>query len=105
MKRYSWILALIFLLSSCKVYKNNFDCCVGTGVPCTPITDIERMIIETPEGSPDIFLGYIPQSGQRTSCCNGKSNNRQRVWIREQTLECGTFIEGHYIYINTEVLR
>ena len=50
----------LHLLSSCQVYRAEFDCQPGYGVPCTSVTDIEKMIVETPDNSPDTFLGYLP---------------------------------------------
>lgn len=40
----------LFLLTlcSCQTYRSNFDCSPGKGVRCTSVTDIEKMIVETP---------------------------------------------------------
>ena len=113
MKKFNFALSLIALLSSCQTYRQNFDCPPGKGVPCTPITDIERMIIETPEGSPDLFLGYLPSECQSGACCPKNSslyhppleNCQQRIWIEGRTFDCGTYIDGHYIYINMDGQR
>jgi hypothetical protein len=51
---------LLFLglgLTACSpVYEQTFDCPPGEGVPCTSVTDLEALIVETNEG-PDIFIG------------------------------------------------
>ncbi|MFI5343143.1 MAG: hypothetical protein ACHQUC_02870 [Chlamydiales bacterium] len=94
---------LSLLLSGCQMYRTDFDCPPGVGVPCTPVTDIEKMIVETPKGGPDIFLGYLPSESILSDSCRNKCCDRpqRRVWIESKTLPCGTYIEGHYIYINT----
>jgi hypothetical protein len=107
MKNFICVITLAAFFSSCQAYKCKFDCPVGQGVPCTPVTDIEQMIIETPEGSPDIFLGYLPTTEQEKPCCttrNKTSNPLQescstRIWIEEKSLDCGSYVEGHYIYL------
>jgi hypothetical protein len=89
---FRWNLAFIpFLLCSCQTYRSNFDCQPGCGVPCTSVTEIERMIVETPDESPDIFLGYLPSPCSETSCLVRK------VWIAEKELLSGMIVEGHYI--------
>lgn len=97
------VAGLSLLLCSCQTYRKNFDCEPGVGVPCTSVTDIEKMIIETPEGGPDIFLGYLPVESCSTDSCRNEycDRSRRRVWIESKTLSCGTFIEGHFIYIKT----
>lgn len=86
------------------MYQSDFDCLPCVGVPCTSVTDIEKMIVETPEGSPDIFLGYLPSCNNSLDSCGKKCSNcpQRRVWIESQTLSSGTYIDGHYIYINTQ---
>jgi hypothetical protein len=87
------------MFSSCQVYRSNFDCPPGKGVPCTPVTDIEKMIVETPDGSPDIFLGYLP-SLKCDKNCNKANPQLRKVWIEGKMQPSGLFIEGHYIYLN-----
>lgn len=99
-------LLLLFSLTGCQMYHSQFDCPPGYGVPCTPVTTIEKMIIETDEG-PDLFLGYVPVEKQSSSCgfsrsSSSKAKESTRVWIEGKQLPCGTYIEGHYIFIPLE---
>lgn len=97
-------LALTILLTSCGVYQRDFDCPPGVGVPCTSVTDIEAMIIET-ECGPDLFLGAQETcctcKTQPKSCCNGKDYTKPlgKVWICPQTDIHGNNIDGHYMTI------
>lgn len=96
-------LFLPFLLTACQTYRSHFDCPPGCGIPCTPVTTIEKMILETDEG-PDLFLGYVPDEEQNGSqgfarLPHRPSNNTMRVWLEGKQLPCGTYIEGHYIFI------
>lgn len=110
MKNFICAMTLATFLSSCQAYKCNFDCPIGKGVPCTPITDIEEMIIETPEGSPDIFLGYLPKIDQQNGCASKVivANNvlrdgcSTRIWVEGRTLDCGSYVDGHYIYLQMD---
>jgi hypothetical protein len=104
--RFCFVL-LSFLLTSCQVYRSQFDCPPGCGVPCTPLTTLEKMIIETDEG-PDLFLGYLPREEQDCECFNpGRSlecpHNKavRKIWIEGKNLPCGTYVEGHYVYYPT----
>src|SRR5258706_13568325 len=63
---------LLMILTSCKVYNSQFDCSPSPGGPCTPLTTLEKMIVETPEGYPDIFLGFIPET--KCSQTNGQKD-------------------------------
>lgn len=86
-------LLFIFLihLSSCTIYRWQFDCPPDPGVPCTSVTDLEQMVIETEQG-PDIFLSNPP-----TQCIAGIG---KKVWINESQTPDGCWIPGHYIYLN-----
>ncbi len=88
MKIRTLLLCLPLLFTSCAIYRQKFDCPPDPGVPCTSVSDLERMIIET-ESGPDIFVGEDTQG--TTSECDKKA---QRVWIRKP---CG---RGCYIYFN-----
>ena len=56
------------------IYEENFDCPPGRGVPCTSVTDLEAMIIDTKDG-PDIFVG------RRWEAENYRNNAPERVWV------------------------
>ena len=78
MRKFSWILLLAF--SSCTGYRQNFDCPPGRGVPCTSVSDIEALIIETEEG-PDVFL---PEERPKAPYLQGKIKlNKNNIWIPE----------------------
>jgi|LakMenEpi03Aug12_release.lakeMendotaPanAssembly.Ray.scaffolds.fasta_scaffold03135_14 hypothetical protein len=99
------ILCLLFL-SSCQIYRSKFDCPPGEGVPCTSVTEIEKMIIETPEGESDIFLGGLPKRKLKmkkkeiTRCV--KTCPEKRVWVEGEFMPSGDYVEGHYIYLSHE---
>jgi hypothetical protein len=97
------ILILLIALSSCAGYRTHWGCCPARGVPCTPVTEIEGMIIESDEG-PNIFLGSEsdrkPLPGKR-SCALSLSPNVHRVWITETTAK-GEYCQGFYLYLNEE---
>lgn len=88
------------LSSSCQMYRANFDCPPAKGIPCTSVTDIESMIIETPKG-PDVIAGketgtwkdMIPQL---------PPGEVRKVWLADTYTDCGCHIEGHYLYINPQ---
>lgn len=103
MKRFlhSLILSLLLgSLNSCQVYRAQFDCPPGIGVPCTSVTDIEKMIIETPDGSPDIFLSYLPSSKPQCVKIGTAHALERKVWIAEKVDPRGRVIAGHYIYLS-----
>lgn len=97
--------SLFFLLltTSCQVYQTNFDCPPCDGVPCTSVTEIQKMIIETPEGGPDIFLGKYANSSceAETTCDTEKGSNRpkgkRRIWVEKEDTE-RSHTTGHFIY-------
>jgi hypothetical protein len=100
MYRY-FALCAFLILNACQVYRSNFECPPGKGVPCTSITDIEKMIVETPDNEADIFLGYLPS--ENVACekiCKSMSQQKRRVWIEEKLESNGLYTEGHYIYVN-----
>jgi hypothetical protein len=81
-------LFLLLLLTSCSMYRKEFDCCPAEGVPCTPVTTLEKMIVESPCG-PDIFLRVEPKlvdiKEQPACACAKKQEPRsplqRRIWI------------------------
>jgi hypothetical protein len=70
------------------MYKKDFDCPPGEGIPCTSVTTLEKMIVESPCG-PDIFLGCVPKlvDVQVNPACKCTSDNyvhpsfQRRIWI------------------------
>ncbi len=85
------------------------DCPPGQGVPCTPVSTLEKMIMETPEGNPDIFLGFVPEIAEtdiKTDACAQQENQKggclKRIWIEGTYLSCGSYVEGHYLYIPSQ---
>lgn len=101
MARFICSLLIVLSFSSCQIYKSNFECTPGKGVPCTPVTTIEQMIVETPEGNPDIFLGYLPSQTQECVkfCPGSKALQHRKVWITGKEQPDGLYVEGHYIYL------
>ncbi len=107
MRNKALILAMVFL-TSCQVYSNRFDCPPCEGVPCTSVSEIQRMIIETPEGGPDIFLGKTPSTTCsdcskrrcRTHTSRSSTNTeKKRIWVEGSVFGCSN-VEGHYIYFD-----
>ena len=97
-------LSLLFL-TSCTIYKQEFECPPPQGVPCTSETDLESMVVETDCG-PDIFL---PVNRDDCSCHKNMSPAERvctalgrKVWICHQLTEDGCRIQGHYIYQNED---
>lgn len=91
----------IIFLTSCQVYQSNFDCPPGKGIPCTSVSDIEKMIVETDKG-PDFLLE------RKNDCCPAESKNccsvtpslsNKRIWVETYEDEGGNIVEGHYIYL------
>jgi len=99
-------LLLLTLTTSCQVYQSNFDCPPCDGVPCTSVTEIQKMIIETPDGGPDIFLGKYndsscssctPDKPCRKKECPDQSKTIKRIWVEAEN-SGKSHTEGHYIY-------
>jgi len=115
MRKHSLLLIPIisFLISSCSIYKQEFDCEPPIGVPCTSETDLEAMIVETNKG-PDLFLPvekeeYKLPCTKRTKIPTERiaASLSRKVWFCNQSSEEGYHVQGHYIYqavspINTE---
>jgi hypothetical protein len=89
------------ITSSCQMYKSNFDCPPAEGIPCTSVTDIESMVIETRQG-PDVLAGegtgawknLIPQI---------PPGEVRKVWLAESRPDDSYCIEGHYLCIYPQV--
>lgn len=97
---------ILSFLTSCQVYKSDFDCPPCKGVPCTSVSNIQKMIIETPDGGPDIFLGVLPS--ELTSHCPDKGCKKQgyyskpmgkRIWVNEDRSN-KTTTQGYFIYFS-----
>lgn len=94
----------VSLITSCAVYKQEFDCKVPCGVPCTSETDLEAMIVETADGA-DLFLPKEKESCQ-LPCVKRKNapverisqSLNRKIWLCNQSSESGYYIQGHYIY-------
>lgn len=94
MKRYRFRQAIFSclicsLLSSCSIYKQQFDCPPPKGIPCTSVTEIESMIVETEQGA-DLLV--VPAVKQEKGCfwCGKKdvdappSFQKRQIWICPQ---------------------
>lgn len=93
------IVALLFC--SCQMYRANFDCPPGKGIPCTSVTDIESMIIETPKG-PDVLAGKETGTWKKMVPQLPPGEVR-KVWLADTDTDCGCHIEGHYLYIYPQI--
>jgi hypothetical protein len=82
------LLIPLLLLPSCAIYRRQFDCPPDQGVPCTSVTDLEQMIVETEKG-PDIFLSNPPDPCTSCAC--------KKIWINAYNTPDGCWIPGHYI--------
>jgi hypothetical protein len=94
-KTISLFVATATLLTSCQMYRGQFDCPPGEGIPCTSVTDIESMVIEQKKG-PDILAGRGPWKDLVPPLPSGQA---RKVWIADEDTGCGCYIDGHYIYI------
>lgn len=56
MRQIQLFFLLVGLTSCSSIYENNFDCQPCRGVPCTSVTEIESMIVETSVGE-NVFIG------------------------------------------------
>jgi hypothetical protein len=80
------------------MYKKNFDSVPGNGIPCTSVTTLEKMIVESPCGN-DIFLGCVPKlvdvkENPGCSCTELSVQElpfQRRIWISPK--------EGNPVYI------
>lgn len=101
----SGILSFFSLISltSCAIYQQEFDCPPPVGVPCTSVTDLESMVVETSKG-PDLFLPLERESDEKSACSQETpvtdvcSSLKRKVWICHHLTEDGCNVQGHYIY-------
>jgi len=92
------------MMTSCCMYKKEFDSEPGKGIPCTPVSTLEEMIIETPTG-PDTFLGCVPKlvDIQRDPICKCTATSQptarfqRRIWIASKEEQ------PVYIYFNEDL--
>lgn len=96
------ILFLIFclLLTSCAIYNQEFDSPPPVGVPCTSVTDLESMVVETDKG-PDLFIPIEKEVNSISKCPSSHEESarlNRKVWICHQQTEEGCEVQGHYIY-------
>lgn len=103
--RYSLIL-LMGMLTSCCMYKRDFDSCPTPGIPCTSVSTLEEMIVESPCG-PDLFLGCVPKLVDVqcdpicTKCTIYSQPNapfQRRIWISPKNES-----QPEYIYFNEDL--
>jgi hypothetical protein len=99
-----YLIGLSILLTSCSLYKQEFDCPPGEGIPCVPVTTIEKMMVET-EAGPDLCLGCVPELPARKMKpgCTHSANQEQletfqrRIWFAPHHGECC------YVYFDEEL--
>lgn len=97
-----FLFSLLNLLSltSCEIYKQDFDCPPPCGMSRTSETDLESMVIETDKGS-DLFIPEDKESNcSCRKCRKAKAPHflNRKVWICHHLTEEGCEIQGHYIY-------
>lgn len=68
------LLIVIALTSCCRPYKAHFDCPINEGAPCTSMTKIESLIVETEEGQ-DIFIG------SKWGHAFPRPNKATKIWV------------------------
>lgn len=99
-----FFLLLSTLLTSCVGYKTQLSCHPAKGVPCTPVTEIESMIIESCEGT-NIFLGSeSDQKADSNKCEMSLQPSAFRVWITPKRDGRGKCLKGFYLYLNPECI-
>lgn len=95
---------LTLFLSSCAIYKQEFECPPPPGVACTSVTDLEKMVVETDQG-PDLFL---PLTKEKSNPCFCKKTHQMKdgetkgkVWVCHASDDDNCFAKGHYAYQTT----
>ena len=105
MNRFITLLILLISLTSCAGIRTHWSCAPARGVPCTPVSEIEAMIIESDHG-PNIFLGSETDEKPQPDKIGPNGTTPlspiiHRVWISEK-VERGEYHKGHYLYLNPE---
>jgi len=101
---YSLMIALTLFLTSCSIYKQQFDCPPPAGIPCASVTEIESMIVETERGADLIVKPEINKDNHCYWCGAQKvgapfpsnsSKCNHKIWICSQKEDNG-LTKGHY---------
>ena len=101
---YLFLGVLSLLLSSCAIYKQQFDCPPPAGIPCASVTEIESMIVETEKG-PDLIVKPEVEEDNHCFWCGAQkpglafpsksSTCSPKVWICSQK-KGGCLMKGYY---------
>ena len=93
------LLGLIFL-SSCSVYRSQFDCPVGAGVGCESVSFVNELV---DDNGLDNYLGSkeLPTKCKVCNPAPTKPSSKMKVWVREYTVD-GVKHESHNIYIDAK---
>jgi hypothetical protein len=97
------LICLFLFLTSCSMYRRHFDECPVQSVPCTPVTTLEKMIVESPSGD-DLFIRTVPKlvDVEDFPLCRNTQNPKpdrpfqRRIWLNSK--EC----EPIYLYFDDE---
>lgn len=105
LKRLCLIIACSFFLSSCAMYKRQFDCPIPCGMPCTSVTEIESMIVETVDG-PDVLVITEEKSCScshpKDKYCGCQHGNGRIIWICNRRAPNGVPIRGKSVYVEVQ---
>lgn len=95
---------LTIFLTSCSVYKQQFDCPPPAGIPCASVTEIESMIVETDKGADIIVKPEVEADNhcfwcgaQKAGCAfpSKSSGCNRKVWICSKKSPCDS-TKGYY---------
>lgn len=101
---YSFLSLLILTVSSCSIYKQQFDCPPPAGIPCASVTEIESMIVETDQGADLIIKPEVEEKNHCLWCGAQKPGSAfpskiphcdTKLWICSQS-QNGYLKNGHY---------
>jgi hypothetical protein len=99
MKSNPCLLIFMLTLSSCSIYKDQFDCPPPCGIPCTSVTDIESMIVETEQG-PDVLV--VPDKDEDN--CWGKKKPQSRLRCQQKIWLCQTADGKRGYYLKEKIV-
>lgn len=98
-----YLTAILVALSSCSIYKQQFDCPPPAGISCASVTEIESMIVETDKGADLLVTPEIEEQKGCFWCGNKKSrstlnmsNCQNKIWICGQQ-KPGYMTKGYYL--------